>query len=136
MSNYYYLNEGSNEISIMVEVETIGNASSIVTRKRTGGSYVVIAESESDASGSIPETDIGISKELIQSVIVVDTAVLLDGIPPGQYDKVFEDLRIKVTMEGGIDGEQRFNLKETEKKQFMDKTLIVASMAIKLTTQS
>lgn len=136
MSNYYYLNEGINEISIVVEVETIGNASSIVTRKRTGGSYVVIAESESNASGSIPETDIGISKELIQSVIVVDTAVLLDGIPPGQYDKVFEDLRIKVTMEGGIDGEQRFNLKETEKKQFMDKTLIVASMAIKLTTQS
>ena len=135
MSNAYHLMNNSNTINIQVKVGTTGNPSSIVTKHRSGGSFEEVASSAKTAAGNIPKKKIGIASELIGSTIVTDVAILLDGIPKNQLDQAFENLFVRVTLFGGLDGEQFFDIAPSEKKQFMEKRLIVASKAIKLITQ-
>ena len=136
MSNSYHLRNDNSEIGIKVKVGTIGNAVSRATRFRSGGSFEDVAKSaKSDASGAISTTKIGISNELIGATIVVDVAILLEGVPKNQLDQAFENLFVRVTLFGGLDVEQFYDITTIEKKQFMDKRLIVASKAIKLITQ-
>jgi hypothetical protein len=135
MSNIYHLVSNGNDINLQVRVGTIGNASTVATRHRAGGSFEEVAKSTKSAAGNIPQKKIGISSELIGSTLVVDTAILLDGIPKEQLDQTFENLFLRVTLFGGLDGEQFFDIVPSEKKQFMEKRLIVASKAIKLVPQ-
>ena len=135
MSNSYHLRSDGSTVSVKVQVGTIGNASSSVTKHRSGGSFEVVARSAKTAAGNIPKTAAGTSKDLIGQVIVTDVAILLDGVPKSQLDQAFQQLFVRVTISGGIDGEQFFDISPNEKKQFMDKRLIVASKAIKLLTQ-
>ena len=135
MSNTYHLRNNDSEIRIRVQVGTIGNASSIATKRRSGGSFEEIAKSAKTAAGNIPTKKVGISNELIGATIVVDEAILLEGVPKNQLDQAFENLFVRVTLFGGLDGEQFYDITTSEKKQFMEKRLIVASKAIKLITQ-
>lgn len=135
MSNIYHLLNDDSEISIAVKVGTIGNASTVVTKHRVGGSFVVVIKSGKTAAGNIPKKKIGPASELVSSVLVVDTAILLDGVPENELDQAFENLFMRVSFFGGIDGEQFYDVVPSEKKQFMDKRLIVATKAIKMTTQ-
>ncbi len=135
MSNIYHLISNANDIAIQVKVGTIGNPSSIVTKHRVGGSFEEVARSAKNAAGNIPRKKIGIASDLIGSTLVVDTAILLDGVPKEQLDQAFENLFLRVTLFGGLDGEQFYDIAPSEKKQFMEKKLIVTSKAIKLITQ-
>jgi len=135
MSNIYHLISNGNDIELQVRVGTIGNASTIATRHRAGGSFEEVAKSGKTAAGNIPRKKIGISSDLIGSTLVVDTAILLDGVPKDQLDQAFENLFLRVTLFGGIDGEQFYEIVPSEKKQFMEKKLIVATKAIKLIIQ-
>lgn len=136
MSNSYHLRNDNSEISLKVKVGTIGNASTIATKNRSGGSFEEVAASPATANGNISKKKIGISSDLLGSTIVVDVAILLDGVPKNQLDQAFENLFVRVTFFGGLDGEQFYDIGPNEKKQFMDKTLIIASKAIKMITQS
>ena len=136
MSNSYHLRNDNSEISLKVKVGTIGNASTIATKNRSGGSFEEVAASPATANGNISKKKIGISSDLLSSTIVVDVAILLDGVPKNQLDQAFENLFVRVTFFGGLDGEQFYDIGPNEKKQFMDKTLIIASKAIKMITQS
>lgn len=136
MSNSYHLRNDNSEISLKVKVGTIGNASTIATKNRSGGSFEEVAASPATANGNINKKKIGISSDLLGSTIVVDVAILLDGVPKNQLDQAFENLFVRVTFFGGLDGEQFYDIGPNEKKQFMDKTLIIASKAIKMITQS
>ena len=133
MSNSYHLRNDNSEISLKVKVGTIGNASTIATKNRSGGSFEEVAASPATANGNISKKKIGISSDLLGSTIVVDIAILLDGVPKNQLDQAFENLFVRVTFFGGLDGEQFYDIGPNEKKQFMDKTLIIASKAIKMT---
>ncbi len=135
MSNIYHLISNANDIAIQIKVGTIGNPSSIVTKHRVGGSFEEVARSAKNAAGNIPRKKIGIASDLIGSTLVVDTAILLDGVPKEQLDQAFENLFLRVTLFGGLDGEQFYDIAPSEKKQFMEKKLIVTSKAIKLITQ-
>ncbi len=134
MSNSYHLVANSNDITIQVKVGTIGNASTLVTKHRQGGSFEIVAKSNT-AAGNVAKKKIGISSDLIGSTLVIDTAILLDGVPNSQLDQAFENLFLRVTLFGGLDGQQFFDIVPSEKKQFMEKRLIVASKAVKLITQ-
>jgi hypothetical protein len=135
MSNSYHLKNDNSDISVRVKVGTIGNASTIVTKHRSGGTFEEVAASANTAAGNIPKKQIGVSAELISSTLVTDVAILLDGVPKNQLDQAFENLFVRVTLFGGLDGEQFYDIGPNEKKQFMDKRLIVASKAIKLVPQ-
>ncbi len=135
MSNIYHLLNNANDISLQVKVGTIGNPSTIATKHRVGGSFEEVARSAKNAAGNVAKKKIGVSSELIGSTLVIDTAILLDGVPANQLDQAFENLFLRVTLFGGLDGEQFYDIAPSEKKQFMDKKLIVASKAVKLITQ-
>lgn len=135
MSNIYHLKPDNSSISIQVEVGTIGNASSVATKRKSGGTFTEIARSVKTANGNIPRKKAGTSADLAGSTIVVDVAVLLDGVPKNQLDQAFENLFVRVTLSGGIDGNQFYDVGSGDKNQFMEKRLIVASKAIKLITQ-
>lgn len=136
MSNSYHLKTDNSDISVAAKIGTIGIASTIVTKRRSGGSFEEIVRSTKTAAGNISKKKVGISNDLVGSTIVADLAVLLDGVPKNQLDQAFENLFFRVTLSGGLDGEQIFDVGPTEKKQFMDKRLVVASIAIKLITQT
>lgn len=135
MSNIYHLLNTVGDVSLQVKIGTIGNASTVATKHRVGGSFEELARSAKNAAGNVTKKKIGTSAELIGSTLVVDTAILLDGVPAAQLDQAFENFFLRVTLYGGLDGEQFFDIAPSEKKQFMDKRLIVASKAIKLITQ-
>lgn len=135
MSNSYHLKKDNAEIGVSARVGTIGIASTIVTKRRSGGSFEEIARSI-HADGNILPKKAGVSTDLIGATVVADLAVLLDGVPQNELDQAFENIFFRVTLLGGLDGEQIFEVRPAEKKQFMDKRLIVASVAIKLITQT
>lgn len=136
MSNIYHLNSDNNGISVQVKVGTIGNPSTVITRHRSGGSFEEIARSGKSAAGNIPKRQFGTAGELLGATMVVDTAILLDKVPKEQLDQAFANLVVRVFLFGGLDGEQFFDLSPHEKKQFMDKRLIVTTKAIKLLPQT
>jgi len=135
MSEQYFLKPTIDIITYAVKVSSRGNASTVPRLRRSGGSVINLPASAPAQNGSIPTINLGESLTLIGSVLVFDTAILLDGIPQNELDNVFEELRIRFTLNGGLDGPQVYDLSSKEKMQFMDKKLIVASKVIKLVSQ-
>ena len=131
MENTYRLNNDNSEIKIKVKVGTIGNASTIVSEK---GAVGEILKSKPGDNGDINKKKLGISDKLINTTIIADLAILLDGVPKNQLDQAFENLFVRVTLFGGPDGEQSFDIGPAEKLQFNDKRLIVAAKEIKMTS--
>ena len=110
---------------------TIGNASTIVSEK---GAVGEILKSKPEDNGSINKRKLGLSDDLVNKTIISDLAILLDGVPSNQLDQAFENLFVRVTLFGGADGEQSFDIGPGEKLQFNDKKLIVAAKEIKMTS--
>lgn len=135
MSNIYYLKNDQSQINFKIEVGTRGNAGTVAKKWRSGGSVEFIAKSMPTDNGNIPVTSLGISSELIASNLVIDTGILLDGFSDDEMDQEFSNLFMKVTLYGGLDGEQYFNIDDKEKKEFKDQKLIVITKSIKLQTQ-
>ena len=129
MENTYRLKKDNSEIKIKVKVGTIGNASTIVSEK---GAVGEILKSKPEDNGNINKRKLGVSGELINTTIIADLAILLDGVPKNQLDQAFENLFVRVTLFGGADGEQSFDIGPGEKLQFNDKKLIVAAKEIKM----
>lgn len=133
MTDRYFLKNDESLIHYKVDLEVIkGNASTLPRIKKPDGVIKNLDPSPETKNGSIPKRKLGPSNELTGSVLVFDTAVLIDGVPATELDKIFESLKITYYLYGGVDGDQQFELGPNEKIQLMDKKLIVASKAIKL----
>jgi len=135
MSDQFFLKKDNSNVHYKVDVHVaVGNASSVPRLRRSGNSAKNLDPSSPAKNGSIAKRLLGKSDELAGSVLVIDTAVLIDGVPDSQLDQIFETMRITYTLFGGVDGDQEYELTSKQKGQFMDKKLIVASKAIKLVT--
>ena len=116
-----------------MQVGTIGNAGTVIKRWRSGGSNQGYPSSNPENNGSITGCDLGVSTELIGSTIVITTGILLG--QNDNLDQAFQNLSIKITLRGGLDGDQTYKIGDTEKSKFPDNKSIVAAKAIKLQTQ-
>ena len=130
----YFLKKDNSPVSVEVTPHSIGIISTVVQIKKSGGTVVDLGDSDSDATGKIPALSIGQFPELVDSVLVITIVINLSNVPKGQWDTVFENLRVTYLMQGGVDGNQPFNLDNDDKFQIMGKKIIVASKAIKFAT--
>lgn len=136
MSNTYYLVNNSNEINLKVKVGTRGNAGTVIKKWRSGNSVVTILKSDPNSNGNISNHVIGIASQLIGSTLTIDTAILLDGFSDSEIDQEFTNVFMEITMQGGLDGEQKYYVDKNEKKEYKGQKLIVITKAIKLKTQT
>jgi hypothetical protein len=65
---------------------------------------------------------------------VITTAINLVGVPDNLHDSAFENLRIDYHLNGGVDGEQQFNIDSDDKLRILDNTVIIGTKAIKFQT--
>jgi hypothetical protein len=130
-SRIYYLKQDQSLIMIDVKPVTIGIASTVVQLKKSGGTVVNLGDSSSDATGSIHHLPVGISSDLVNTVLVVTSVINLIHLPPDQWDSVFEQLRITYRVTGGMDRSQDFNLDNDDKIRLMEHQIIAATKAIK-----
>ena len=130
-SRIYYIRNDASLVMIDVRPVTIGIASTVVQLKRSGGSVVNLGDSGSDATGHIHHLPVGTSSDLSNTVLVVTTVINLVHLPQNQWDSVFEQLRIKYKISGGMDGDQDFNVDNDDRIRLMDNQIIAATKAIK-----
>ena len=129
MNAIYYLKNDKSKITFEVQVGTIGNAVTVPTIRRTGGSIIDL-QSSIDGSGSIPKSPMGISADLLNSALVVTTMVLFG--KADDLDQALNNLSMTVTLHGGLDGDQSYNIVNAEKSAFIDHRCILATKVIKL----
>lgn len=132
MVRTYFINKDDAPVKLKVTVNSIGIASSIVQRKRSGGSVELLKESK-NATGSIPNFTVGASKDIINSTLVINSIIDLANVDTSLWDDAFNDLDIRYTLNGGVDGEQEYECDSDDKFRIQDNKFIVASKAIKLT---
>jgi hypothetical protein len=132
MPETYHIKNDSTAIKYKADVSTIGNASTVPRLRSADASQKNLSPSPPTKNGSIPKRELGKSDELIGSVLIYDTAILLDGLTNAQMDQAFNSLIISYTLFGGLNGEQTFQLEPAEKLLFKEHKLIVTSKEIKL----
>ncbi|HEX5153288.1 MAG TPA: hypothetical protein VFW07_17680 [Parafilimonas sp.] len=131
MSDIYFLKNDQSSIDFEVQVGTIGNVGTVAKKFRAGNSGVqIVGTSSSSNGGDIETTNLGISLDLIGSVLVVTTGIILG--KKDDLNQAFENLFMAVTLTGGLDGKQVYKINDTEKSKFEDTRSIVAAKAIKL----
>ena len=133
-SRTYFLSKSDSSIQLNVEPFTIGIASTVVNFKKSGGTVVELGNSAQDPTGIIADIDVGISSDLLNGVLVITTAINLVGVADNLHDSAFENLRIDYHLNGGVDGEQHFNIDSDDKLRILDNTVIIGTKAIKFQT--
>ena len=130
----YFLKTTNTAVTLNVRPTVIGIVSTVVQLKKSGGSIIDLGNSGNNATGVITNLPVGKSNDLLNAVLVITTVVNLVNVPKAQWDSVFDSLRITYQLNGGIDGLQTFNVDNDDKMQIMKKQIIVATKAIKFTT--
>jgi hypothetical protein len=130
----YFLKTTNAAVTLNVRPTVIGIVSTVVQLKKSGGSIIDLGNSGNNATGTITNLPVGKSNDLLNAALVITTVVNLVNVPKAQWDSVFESLRITYQLNGGIDGLQTFNVDNDDKMQIMKKQIIVATKAIKFTT--
>jgi len=130
----YFLKTTNTAVTLNVRPTVIGIVSTVVQLKKSGGSIIDLGNSGNNATGTITNLPVGKSNDLLNAALVITTVVNLVNVPKAQWDSVFESLRITYQLNGGIDGLQTFNVDNDDKMQIMKKQIIVATKAIKFTT--
>lgn len=129
----YGVQNNDDEIFITVTVSTPGIAQTDVEKYSVDGSNIHITDSP-NATGIIPKTLLGTGKELIGSLIEIDTDVLLDLIPKEDWSTCFDNLVIKYYFEGGKAGQiQPFLCLPTDKHKSVSGKTIGAEKFVKIT---
>jgi hypothetical protein len=129
-SRTYFIQTSEDYITLNVSPTSIGIVSTNVQFKKAGGNVTPVGDSN-DASGNIQDIKVGMSSDLLNSVLVITSIVNLAGVPENQWENTFNQLSINYQLEGGIDGIQKYNLDNDDKMQIMDNQMIVATKAIK-----
>ena len=130
----YFLKTTNTAVTLNVRPTIIGIVSTVVQLKKSGGSIIDLGNSGNNATGTITNLPAGKSNDLLNAVLVITTVVNLVNVPKAQWDSVFNSLQITYQLSGGIDGTQTFNVDNDDKMQVMKKQIIVATKAIKFTT--
>jgi hypothetical protein len=134
MSSIYFLRNDGSQVDFEVTVGTIGNAGTVAKKFRPGDSGVVIVGSSTpESNGNISRTPLGVSADLISSVLVIQTVILLG--KNDDLDRAFDNLFMSVTLNGGLDGEQTFKITDADKSKFEPPKSIVVVKAIKFQGQ-
>lgn len=131
MSNIYYLRNNNDPISFSVNIGTIGNPALAASLKRSGNVYVKVP-TQQNASFNIPVTALGISSDLIGSVLLITALIVFAA--GDDLDQAFANLSMGITLSGGLDGIQRFSLQNADKTEYQNTRSIVASLVVKLQT--
>lgn len=132
MTRSYFFVKDCPSIKININVSTPGEATTVVTKKRSGGVAEQLATSPS-ADGIIPTIDIGNGEKLGNSVLDIVTLIELDPVvPQNLWDIAFENLVITYRLEGGIDGEQTYEYDNDDKSRSDSRKTILVKKAIKM----
>jgi len=132
----YFLSRQATPVTVEVTPVSIGVTSTVVQIKKSGGTVVDLGTSGSDATGKIATLSVGQFPGLLDSVLVITTVVNLTNVPKSQWDTVFDNFTATYLMQGGIDGDQNYNLDNDDKMQLMEGKLIVSTKAIKFATHA
>ena len=113
MSNIYYLRNNTDPISFSVQIGTTGNPAVAASLNRSGNSYVKVPVTQ-NAAFNVPPTTLGISSDLSGAVLLVTTLIAFSATD--NLDQAFASLSITLTLTGGLDGTQSFNVQPSDNK--------------------
>ncbi|MGB8193862.1 MAG: hypothetical protein WCF67_18160 [Chitinophagaceae bacterium] len=131
MTRSYYLKKDTPSITLEVNVSTIGEATTVALKKKSGGVIEKVTSSPL-ADGIIPLQDIGNGDRLGDSVLDVTTLIELDMIPQNLWDSSFENLVITYRFSGGIDGPQVYEYDLDDKTRSSSGKTILVRKAIRM----
>ena len=105
----YNIGDGSQQIQLTVDINTIGLAGSRANAGKPGGTPVAVAHSV-DVTGDIPNSNIGDAKNLKGSTLVISTLIDLKIVGDKNARKAESDrINGKYILDNGIDGHKLYD---------------------------
>ena len=120
----YTIDDSLKHVKLQVQAGVVGIAVSRVDLKFEG-KYTKLFNSESGSGGNIPPAKVGINRKLKDSMLRVRTSINLSNLPPELREKAIETIFIIYGLEGGPEGEKKYQAFQNEVMKIDDLNVIV-----------
>jgi hypothetical protein len=118
-------------VKVSAQVSTGGIAATI-TGFLNGTTITPLPDCDDDDAGNINNCTVGVNTAIKGKTLRIKTSVDLQDVPAGQWQTMFDSLRIDYTLQGGDDGTKNYTYADSEKTKDSTGQFITVKKTINL----